>query len=218
MSIRLHLPGRWIFCALLLAALLLACSSTAADAPPNTPAPTPLVDNPPGPTPLPSEPALPGPTPGPTEVVPLGPTSTPASPAGSQLIQVYWIALEDNGLAGLLVGCGDSAVPVSVEIPPTQGVLRAALEYLLAQKEAYYGQSGLYNALYQSDLAVDDVLIVDGAAAIYLTGSLLQGGECDAPRIQAQLEQTALQFSTVQSVSIFINEVPLDEVLSLQGP
>ena len=28
------------------------------------------------------------------------------------------IALEDNGQSGILVGCGDSAIPISVTIPP----------------------------------------------------------------------------------------------------
>ena len=52
--------------------------------------------------------------------------------------------------AGIPVGCGDSAVPVMVEIPPTQAVLKAALESLLSVRDQQYGQSGLYNALYQS--------------------------------------------------------------------
>jgi hypothetical protein len=133
-------------------------------------------------------------------------------------VLIYLIALEDNGVAGPLVGCGDSVVPVTVEIPATEGILRATLESLLALKDQYYGESGLYNALYQSDLQVQGVVILEGEAQIYLTGSLLQGGECDSPRIQAQLEQTARQFSTVQAVSIFLNGVPLQDVLSLQGP
>ena len=62
------------------------------------------------------------------------------------------VAIGDNGAAGKRAGCGDSLVPVNIEAPYTQGVLKAALEYLLAQKSQYYGQSGLYNALYQSNL------------------------------------------------------------------
>ena len=94
---------------------------------------------------------------------------------------------------------------MTIEAPYTQGVLKAALEYLLAQKSQYYGQSGLYNALYQSNLRVDGVNIKDGEAIIQLSGQVLQGGECDTPRIIGQLEETALQFSTVSRVSIFLN-------------
>jgi hypothetical protein len=42
------------------------------------------------------------------------------------------------------------------------------------------------------------------------------GGVCDSPRVQAQIEQTALQFSTVSEVEVFVNDTPLEEVLSQQ--
>jgi Sporulation and spore germination len=126
--------------------------------------------------------------------------------ASPQMIKIFLIAVDDNGKTGFPVGCGDSAVPVQVEIPPTHGVLKAALQALLSVKEQYYGQSGLYNALYQSDLQVESVSIDNnGQARVYLTGSLVMGGECDTPRVQAQVEQTALQFTIVKEVAIFIN-------------
>ncbi len=37
---------------------------------------------------------------------------------------------------------------------------------------------------------------------------------CDNPRVKAQLEETARQFSTVTSVKYFINGQPLDAALS----
>ncbi len=57
----------------------------------------------------------------------------------------------DNGVSGTKFGCDDSLVAVEVPIAPTVGVLRAALNQLLSLKSSYYGQSGLYTALYQSD-------------------------------------------------------------------
>ncbi len=138
------------------------------------------------------------------------------TPTGPQLVKVYLIAVGDNGVSGDLIGCGDSAVPVDVEIAPTQGVLKAAFQSLLSIKTRDYGQSGLYNALYQSRLQLDSARIENGTATIYLSGSLLLGGECDNPRVEAQLTQTARQFSTVQEVSIFINNKPLKDVLSLK--
>jgi hypothetical protein len=133
------------------------------------------------------------------------------------MVQIFLIAVNDNGQTGTPVGCGDSAVPVQVEIPTTQGVLKAALVALLSIKDQYYGQSGLYNALYQSDLRVESISIAGGKASVYLAGTLKMGGECDTPRVQAQLEQTILQFPTVTEVAIFINGKPLAEVLSLKG-
>lgn len=141
--------------------------------------------------------------------------STPTTGTGTeQTVKIVLIALEDNGQSGTLVGCGDSAIPINVTTPPTQGVLRAALEKLLSAKQQFYGESGYYNALYQSDLRVASVTIEQGKAIIRLTGSLMLGGTCDAPRVEAQLEQTALQFSTVNDVAVFINDVPLEDALS----
>ncbi len=149
--------------------------------------------------------------------LPTGQATTAApTPAGPQMVKIYLIAVGDNGVSGDLIGCGDSAVSVQVEITPTQGVLKAALLSLLSIKTRDYGESGLYNVFYQSSLQLDSVKIENGTAIIYLSGSLLLGGECDNPRVEAQLTKTALQFSTVQQVSIFINNRPLKDVLSLK--
>jgi hypothetical protein len=128
--------------------------------------------------------------------------------------KIVLIAVNDNGVAGKKIGCGDSAVPVVVQVPYTKGVLAAALQKLLSIKDQFYGESGLYNALYQSNLTVDKVTIKSGVADIRLKGTLTLGGVCDSPRVQAQIEETALQFSTVKKVKTYINNVPLATVLS----
>lgn len=151
-----------------------------------------------------------------TQVQQNPPTSAPptSTPATEQNVKIVLIALEDNGQSGTLVGCGDSAIPINVTIPPTQGVLRAALEKLFSARQQFYGESGYYNALYQSDLDVAGVNIEQGKATIRLTGTIMLGGTCDAPRVEAQIEQTALQFSTVNDVAVFVNDIPLEDVLS----
>ncbi|MGA2503233.1 MAG: GerMN domain-containing protein [Anaerolineales bacterium] len=152
-------------------------------------------------------------------LVPTVPVATlvPTDMPVAHTVQIFLIAVSDNGQRGSLVGCGDSAVPVQVQTPPTSQVLQAALVALLSIKDQFYGQSGLYNALYQSDLQVDSITIAAGKASVYLSGTLLLGGECDNPRVQAQLEQTILQFPTVTEADIFINGKPLADVLSLKG-
>jgi hypothetical protein len=151
-----------------------------------------------------------------TQVQQVPATAVPftATTAAEQAVKIVLIELEDNGQSGPLVGCGDSAIPINVTVPPTQGVLRAALEKLLSAKQQFYGESGYYNALYQSDLEMASVRIEQGKAIIHLTGTIMLGGTCDAPRVEAQIEQTALQFSTVSEVAVFVNDVPLEEVLS----
>ena len=141
---------------------------------------------------------------------------TPTKTPKTTMVKIFLIAVNDNGVSGKLVGCGDSAVAANVEMPYTTGVLRAALTKLLSIKDQNYGQSGLYNVLYQSSLKISSLALKNGVATIKLTGKLILGGECDNPRVQAELEQTALQFSTVKTVSIYVNNVSLKKVLSLK--
>jgi hypothetical protein len=156
---------------------------------------------------------------------PLPPTAQAAATqsagmAGEGLdhVNIYLVAVGDNGVSGELIGCGDSLVPVQVSIEPTLGVLRAALtELFKLEGQANYGQSGLYNALYLSHLEIDDLVVVNGKATMKLSGQIVTGGECDIPRIEAQLRAIALQFSTVQQVTITVNGVPLAELLDLRG-
>jgi hypothetical protein len=208
----------WSFLIILIALLLSACTPVTALPTPVPPTETQII---PSATSIPSTATLePLPTftetaipPSPTAVPP---TETPPASGEQQTVQIYLIAVDDNGKSGKLIGCGDSVIPVQVPIPPTQGVLRAALNALLSNKDQFYGESGLYNALYQSNLQVGGVSVTNGQAIIHLTGTLMMGGECDIPRVEAQLTEIALQFSTVTSVAVYINDIPLKDVLSLK--
>jgi len=143
------------------------------------------------------------------------PTATSSKP---QTVLIYLIAVGDNGASGEMIGCGDSLVPIEVAVEPTRAVLRAALTALLnLPTDITYGQSGLYNALYLSDLKIDSLDIVDREAIINLRGSLITGGECDIPRIEAQLTAAALQFSTIDTVTIYVNGTLLQDLLDLRG-
>lgn len=149
-----------------------------------------------------------------TSVPPTAAPPTAIPPSTVTNINIVLIALNDNGASGPAVGCGDSAIFVRVQIPYTQAVLRASIEKLLSLHSKDYGESGLYNALYQSNLSLDTLALVDGKATIGLKGQLVSGGVCDDPRMIAQIEQTALQFSTVKSVVITVNGVEIHEALS----
>jgi spore germination protein GerM len=67
---------------------------------------------------------------------------------------------------------------------------------------------------YQSDIQLESATVENGLATINLSGDLELGGACDNPRVEAQIEQTALQFPTVDEVDIFLNGQPLEEVLA----
>lgn len=214
----------------MLAAAALAAATLACDMPGGTPPPTPTLFELPtlSPTALVAtstpavveSPTSPAPTEPPTaEPSQSGsgfPTPTSINQGGGTVsrIQIYMIALEDDGKSGDSVGCGDTVVPVELEIQPTQAPLRAAMEALLAVHDQFYGESGLYNSLYNSNLQVDTVSIdSSGTAHIGLTGAFSLAGECDDPRFEAQLVYTAKQFSTVQNADITINGTPLRDLI-----
>jgi hypothetical protein len=200
--------------------VLIGCSSPAA--------PTPTLPPAPAATAVPTEVPTSAPTAVPTMMSTV--TATPVSPtvpavkttptrtvtvaAGKMRVKLYLIAVNDNGVSGKKIGCSDSLVAVDREIPVTNAPLSAALNVLFSLTDKNYGQSGLYNVLYQSKLKLDSAAIVNTKATINLTGSLVLSGVCDNPRVQAEIEQVALQFSTVKTVAVFLNGKSLQQVLS----
>lgn len=147
------------------------------------------------------------------------PTATvqPTSAAGAQEVLIYLIALEDNGASGPPVGCGDSLIAVRRQVTPAEQPIVTALTELLSLKSQFYGESGLYNALYQSELALQSVEVSEeGLAAVMLVGQIRLGGTCDAPRVKAQIVQTVLSADGVQWVEVFVNGEPIDDLLSQQ--
>ena len=131
-----------------------------------------------------------------------------------QNVSLFWVAVGDT-TAGAEIGCGDSLVGVNQKIT-TSTPLADTIRALLAIKDENYGQSGLYNALWQSDLSLQSASISNGVATIALTGNLRLGGACDNPRVKEQLTVTATQFDSVDSANITLNGQPLDQALSAQ--
>jgi hypothetical protein len=200
----------YLCCLGLMILLLTTCISVTLN---NSPTPTSAKVTAPPLQPQPTS-TTPPPTSIPTTVPP---TQTPP-PVGVDRVKIFLIAMGDNGVSAKKIGCGDSVVPVVVAIQPTTGVLRSALTELLGlEGQRYYGQSGLYNALYLSQLTIDSLNIVNREAIINLKGTLTIAGDCDDPRIKAQLEEVALQFNTIDKVSIFINGISLEHLLSGRG-
>ena len=179
----------------------LACSiPTAGNQTPTAPSQiTPTVGNP-----LPTSPAP-------------APTDAGNTPGQVSSVRFYLVAIEDKGASGPPIGCGDSLVAVDHPVEPTNDPIRAALERLFSFKEQYVGESGLYTALYQSNLQVQSTNIdANGVATVELVGDYKLGGTCDAPRFQGQIEQTVMAAPGVSSVNVLLNGVPIQQALSAQ--
>jgi hypothetical protein len=129
-------------------------------------------------------------------------------PGERELAPVYLVSIDDGGP----VGCGDSLVPVQREIVVTKDIeahIRYKLESLFRIGDQWYGESGLYNALYLSDLQVEHVFVADGTATVSLLGVRASGGVCDDPRIAAQIRQTILSVPGITEAIVTVNGEPL---------
>lgn len=139
------------------------------------------------------------------------------------MVQLAFIALEDEGNSGPLVGCGDSVVTVTSTYATFRTVnqkVTGALTTLFGVEDQNYGESGLYNALYQSELNVDTVSVSDEEIRVELSGTLLSGGTCDDPRIQAQIQETILDNAGMPAntpLVITLNGTSLDSLLNGKG-
>lgn len=136
--------------------------------------------------------------------------------ATTRRARIFLIAIEDHGKAGPDVGCGDSAVPVEVELPAPKPALRGSLEALLSAGKSHES-AGYYNALANSPLRLQRIERSGDRARIYLTGYLELGGECDSPRVLSQLDETATQFRDLQKAEFFLDGKPLADLLSGKG-
>ncbi len=128
-------------------------------------------------------------------------------------VRIFLIAPRDNGARGRSVGCGDSVVPAAVTLDHPRPALYGALEALLAGHERHDGPSGLSNPLYASRLSLQRIDRQGGEAKVFLSGYVELADGCDAPRLLAQLTETALQFRDVGHVQFFLDGKPLRGLL-----
>jgi hypothetical protein len=133
-------------------------------------------------------------------------------------VNVYLISLNAAAPNVPSIGCGDSVFPVKEMIPKTEAVLSAALTKLLSIKDqnVKIGAASYYNALYQSNLKLDSAVIANGIATVKLSGTVQSGGECDDPRIVAQIKNTVMQFPSIKQANVFINNTKLEDYFSLK--
>lgn len=103
-------------------------------------------------------------------------------------LTVYYVAVGDNGVSGPRIGCGDSVVATTTAPVTFTDQVGPSINALLANKSRDVG----------------------------LSGQFMLGGVCDVSRAKAQLEYTAMAASGATSARVFVNNRPIDEVLSLK--
>jgi hypothetical protein len=129
-------------------------------------------------------------------------------------LNIYLVQEGDNGENGIAAACNDSIVPVQINIDATVAPLTASLDALLKRDPADLDLAQLTNPSAEGTLVIDQVDIINGQARVALTGNVADNlSFCDGARIAAQMQATALQYSTVTSVTVTVNGVPLADLL-----
>ena len=131
----------------------------------------------------------------------------------SQSINIYLVAVGDNGKTGRKIGCEDSLIAVTRTIKKTAAPLAAAIRELLQTPQHPEGSPNLENFWKGRNLKVRSVSMVNGTVTIRLSGELSLAGVCDEPRIESQIDATARQFPTVKRVKVFIGNETLSAAI-----
>lgn len=143
-------------------------------------------------------------------------TTSPSGAQGGETVDTVSLAvldITDEG-TGERYGC-DFVAYVERSVAPTSAPLTAALQELFAVPTT--DVDGYYNFIARTHdtLSFARAEVQNGAAHIYLEGELSGlTGVCDDPRTRIQIEQTALQFATVDDVVLYLNGEPTDLVPS----
>lgn len=182
-------------------------SASSATASPTSQASAPVAASPTATAPPSSVPASPPATAEPS------PTGLPEQVAP---LTIYYVAVDDNGVSGPRIGCGDSLVATTTAPVRFTDQVGPSIGALLANKSRDVGMSGLVNVLYQSNISYLGGELNGSTITIWLTGQFMLGGVCDIPRAKGQLEYTAMTASGATSAQVFVNGRPIDEVLSLK--
>lgn len=98
----------------------------------------------------------------------------------------------------------------TVEIPQTQAVLSQAYNQLFSLPyDAIPGIEDKNIIASQDNLSFDSVSLENGTASLYLSGTVM-GNHCADEVFRHQIEQTAFQFETVDSLQVFVNNEIFD--------
>ena len=129
-------------------------------------------------------------------------------------VTLYLVAHGDDGFNGQQIGCADSLIPVTKQLnfssSPVEDVLRLLFDTHSFDRDGLE----LTNHLYKAPVTITDVAISQwGKAIINLQWDLKLAGVCDNPRVEQQLVQTLLSLPQVTSVSIYINNITLNEYI-----
>jgi hypothetical protein len=142
---------------------------------------------------------------------PLGSEARRGPSQGIDRAYIYLVTPEQHAPGS--TRCADRLVPVEIAIDPLAMPLAEVLRTLMAPTDTIAGARYLHNALGASALKLEYAALYRGRAIISLVGTLQLTSSCDGIHVLGQLRQCALQFTNVNSVSVEVNGVALEQLL-----
>lgn len=143
---------------------------------------------------------------------------------GETTLKVAVVKLEDNGVSGEKIGCGDSIIYID---KTAEGIkLEDSRKVQLALKELFaIGETAVdgpyYNGLqYATGLKVESVNESENpdktTIEVNISGEMASGGTCDDPRITEQIMSTIKANSTADEIKVYINDKDLDGYFNMK--
>lgn len=137
---------------------------------------------------------------------PVSNTASVSIPTSNYISSVSLAFLADSSkVGGKKAGC-DYVYFVSLPVTPTTAPLNAAMRTLFNKNVTSTENPGNFIGT-QSSLKFSEARLDNGVASIYLTGEIgpFEDEDCDEGRLFTQINETALQFSTVKSVRVYLD-------------
>lgn len=144
---------------------------------------------------------------------------------GETTLKIAVVKMEDNGVSGEKIGCGDSIIYID---KTADGIkLEDSRKIQLALKELFaVGVTAVddpyYNGLQHSkNLAVESVNETNNGqnsiVNVNIIGEMISAGTCDDPRIKEQIYSTIKANSSADEVNAYINGTELKDYFDMSG-
>lgn len=141
-------------------------------------------------------------------------STSPARAGQPASFDLYFVTLNPAHPPGEPIGCGDVLVherqAITKDATPRSPLERAVRAQLTAKPPA-----GAINRVADLHIALRSISTHDGQATVVLE-PFSMGGECDAPRVAAQLTRLVEQFKAFDRVNLMVGDRTLAQYLSLR--
>jgi hypothetical protein len=132
------------------------------------------------------------------------------TPAGQKELALFFVSPDASMCTNVTPGACDVAVigsarTINITENTPLGIVKAAVETLLATKDATIAPFDLINSLHAVSLTLETATLKNGVVTLSFNGTVLLQDHCDPLKIAAQIEETAKQVTGIKAVVLRLN-------------